>query len=55
MSAHPTAEHTSRRLFLRGMGVALALPWLESLPVVGRTAARAAANTPPLRLGIVFF
>jgi hypothetical protein len=43
----------SRRHFLRGMGVALALPWLESMPVFGRTAAKAAA--PPLRLGIVFF
>jgi hypothetical protein len=45
----------SRRHFLRGMGVALALPWLESLPVFGQAAAAAKANTPPLRLGIVFF
>jgi hypothetical protein len=37
------------------MGVALALPWMESLPVIGQTAAPAATNTPPLRLGIVFF
>lgn len=50
--------HTpSRRYFLRGLGVALALPWLESLPALGRgVAARGlAANTPPRRLGIVFF
>jgi len=46
---------TTRRHFLRGMGVALALPWLESLPVFGQTAAAAKANTPPLRLGIIFF
>ena len=46
----------SRRHFLRGVGVALALPWLESLPVFGQTATAAAkASTPPLRLGIVFF
>jgi uncharacterized protein DUF1552 len=45
----------SRRHFLRGVGVALALPWLESLPVLAQTAATAASNTPPLRLGIVFF
>jgi hypothetical protein len=45
----------SRRHFLRGMGVALALPWMESLPLVGRVAAAGVANTPPLRLGIVFF
>ena len=30
---------TSRRLFLRGVGVALALPWMESLPVFGQAAA----------------
>jgi len=50
-----STSHPSRRHFLRGMGVALALPWLESLPIVGRTVAAAKANTPPLRLGIVFF
>jgi hypothetical protein len=31
--------NTSRRHFLRGMGVALALPWMESLPVFGQAAA----------------
>src|SRR5262245_2798712 len=46
----------SRRHFLRGVGVALALPWLESLPAFAQAATAAAkANTPPLRLGIVFF
>ena len=45
----------SRRHFLRGAGVALALPWLESLPLLGQTAATAKSNKPPLRLGIVFF
>jgi hypothetical protein len=54
MTNFPTG-HPSRRHFLRGMGVALALPWMESLPVIGQTAAPAATNTPPLRLGIVFF
>jgi hypothetical protein len=44
----------SRRHFLQGMGVALTLPWMESLPVLGQAAA-SKANTPPLRLGIVFF
>lgn len=57
MSMHTVQP--SRRHFLRGAGVALALPWLESLPAFGQTAgavssARAAAG-PPLRLGIVFF
>ena len=55
MSTHHRFDH-SRRHFLRGMGVALALPWMESLPVFAQAASAAAkANTPPLRLGIVFF
>jgi hypothetical protein len=59
MSIDSTSRHTSRRHFLRGVGVALALPWMESLPVFGRSLTQAVApttaNTPPLRLGIVFF
>src|SRR5688572_4698269 len=47
--------HPSRRHFLRGMGVALALPWMESIPVFAQTATAAKANTPPLRLGVVYF
>ena len=31
----------SRRLFLRGLGVSLALPWLESVSVWGAEAAKA--------------
>ncbi|MGH9309722.1 MAG: DUF1552 domain-containing protein [Vicinamibacterales bacterium] len=48
-------RHTSRRHFLRGMGVALTLPWMESLPLLGQAAGPVKAGTPPLRLGIVFF
>jgi len=55
MSMDQHGRHTSRRHFLRGMGVALALPWMESLPLVGRLSAAAKADGPPLRLGIVFF
>ena len=49
------SRNTSRRHFLRGMGVALALPWMESLPVFGQAGAAVKPNTPPLRLGVVFF
>jgi len=43
----------SRRTILRGAGVAMALPWLESLPVWGaQTAAQAAAM--PKRLAVLF-
>ena len=55
MSIDHNHRHPSRRHFLRGVGVALALPWMESLPLFGQAAAAVKANTPPLRLGIVFF
>ena len=55
MSMNDNSHQPSRRHFLRGMGVALALPWMESLPVFGQTLAAANPNRPPLRLGIVFF
>lgn len=35
MSASNNGSGVSRRLFLRGVGVTMALPWLESLPVWG--------------------
>jgi hypothetical protein len=54
--SHHEIQDTSRRHFLRGMGVALALPWMESVPLFAQTASTtASANTPPLRLGIVYF
>src|SRR5690242_16112883 len=55
MSAHPRPFHVSRRHFVRGVGIALALPWLESLPVFGETLPAAKVSAPPLRLGVVFF
>ncbi|MFM7185435.1 MAG: DUF1552 domain-containing protein [Planctomycetota bacterium] len=45
------AGHVTRRTALRGLGVSMALPWMESLP------ARADATTgdaPPLRLAVLF-
>jgi len=49
----------SRRSFLRGAGVALALPWLESLPLPAAETAAAALssdpNKPPLRFATIFF
>src|SRR6476660_9814981 len=55
MTIYDTLRYQSRRHFLRGMGVALALPWMESLPVFGQAAEAVKTSTPPLRLGIVFF
>ncbi len=45
----------SRRRMLRGLGVTMALPWLESLPVWGDTpAAKSGASEAPVRLAVVF-
>ncbi len=54
-----TTSQKSRRHFLRGAGVALALPWLESLPLLAQDAtplAQAAdPNKPPLRFACIYF
>jgi Protein of unknown function (DUF1552) len=42
---------TSRRMFLRGAGVTMALPWLESLPVWGATTG---VSAPPKRFAVLF-
>ncbi|HEX5269930.1 MAG TPA: DUF1552 domain-containing protein, partial [Gemmataceae bacterium] len=44
----------SRRAFLRGLGVTMALPWLESLPVWGDEKPKGAASEPPVRLAVLF-
>lgn len=45
----------SRRAFLRGVGVTMALPWMESLPVWGDTPARhGPASEAPIRMAVVF-
>ena len=47
MSAH----FFSRRAFLRGVGVTMALPWMESLPVWGdTTAAKVPGSQAPVLL-----
>lgn len=44
------ANSVSRRGFLRGVGVSMALPWLESLPVFGQER----AAEPPVRFACLF-
>src|SRR5687768_14035069 len=45
----------SRRTMLRGLGVSMALPWLESLTVWGDEAASAEpASEPPVRVAVLF-
>ena len=44
----------ARRTFLRGAGVTMALPWLESAPVWGDDAPRHASSEPPVRFAVLF-
>jgi hypothetical protein len=49
------SKELSRRTFLTGVGVTMALPWLESLPVWGaRAAAGGAPTAPPQRFAALF-
>jgi hypothetical protein len=48
----------TRRHFLRGAGLALTLPWLESLPLRSEETGklqRAAAERPPVRFACIYF
>jgi hypothetical protein len=54
MTMAMNAAVASRRTFLRGAGVAMLLPWLESIPVWGAQAVPAGANNFPKRLAVVF-
>ena len=50
-----TSHRFSRRTLLRGVGVSMALPWLESVPVWGDDpAAKARASAAPVRLAVFF-
>jgi hypothetical protein len=44
-------QNITRRDLLKGLGITMALPWLESLPLVARAGA---AGTPPQRLAVLF-
>ena len=52
-------QQSSRRSFLRGAGCALALPYLESLPLraaeTGKRASQVADHKPPVRFACLFF
>jgi Protein of unknown function (DUF1552) len=50
-----TYSNFTRRAFLRGLGVSVALPWLESLPVWGdEQRGTKAASEAPVRLAVLF-
>ena len=48
-----TKKHLSRRTFLRGAGVTLALPLLDSM-VPAATALAQSAATPKTRMGCIY-
>ena len=52
----PERHPLSRRAFLRGVGVTMALPWMESLPVWGDQPVSRAnpSSEPPVRLAVLF-
>lgn len=52
MSTQILSQPLSRRSFLRGVGVTMALPWLESLPVWGDE--KSSASEPPVRFAVLF-
>jgi len=50
-----SAYHLNRRTFLHGLGVTMALPWFESLPVWGdEPPANKSASQAPVRLAVLF-
>jgi hypothetical protein len=52
---NPQSNRISRRTLLKGIGVTVALPWLESLPVWGSQAAPGTpASAPPKRFAALF-
>ena len=44
----------SRRAFLHGVGVTMALPWLESIPVWGDDNPKERSSEPPVRFACLF-
>src|SRR5665213_307167 len=56
MAAKPLFYPLSRRAFLHGVGVTMALPWLESIPVWGdeKTSSAAGSSSPPVRFACLF-
>src|SRR3954449_1598663 len=50
---NPSTHRFPRRTFLRGLGVSIALPWLESLNVWGDEV-KGKASEAPVRLAVLF-
>lgn len=56
IAKNPNPLQASRRHFLRGAGVALALPWMESLPLrADTTSPSKGIAKPPVRFAVIYF
>ncbi|NBO92781.1 MAG: DUF1552 domain-containing protein [Planctomycetia bacterium] len=53
-AAERPAQYLCRRTFLQGLGVTMALPWLESVPVWGDDKPKGASSEPPVRFACLF-
>ena len=53
--SYVTKQHVPRRTFLRGVGVTLALPFLESMIPAASTLAQTGAAAPKTRLAAIYF
>lgn len=49
-----TGSSIHRRMFLRGVGVSMALPWLESMTVWGDETTKTDSSQPPVRMACLF-
>ena len=55
MNKNTNSHRFSRRRMLRGLGVTMALPWMESLPVWGdEPRPNRASSDAPVRLAVLF-
>ena len=53
-SSRLITQPLSRRALLRGLGVTMALPWLESIPVWGDDTTNKRSSEPPVRFACLF-
>jgi hypothetical protein len=53
-SSRLITQPLARRTFLRGLGVTMALPWLESIPVWGNDTTNKSSSEPPVRFACLF-